>query len=213
MLASDLANKEFMGAQNPDELLHVEFYWHKPLDWNQFQDTGQEVLAKERIPYVRIMQPGDTKSIVETPVREDHKARWPQKWLAWQMREGLIEGAGADIPGWKLEEWKDITADQVRELKHLRFSTVEQLAGASDGQVQRMGIGGIGLREKAKAALKERARAEVKAELEGQERVIEELKARDEKREREMAQMREMIQLMQVAPKPQRGRPPKEVSG
>lgn len=212
MLASDLNNKEFMGAQNPDELLHVEFYWHKPLDWNKFQDTGQEVLA-ERVPYVRIMQPGDTKSIVETPVREDHKARWPQRWVAWQMREGLIEGAGQDIPGWKLEEWKEITADQTLELKHLRFSTVEQLAGASDAQVQRMGIGGIGLREKAKAALKERARAEVKAELEGQERLIADLKARDEKREREMAQMREMIQLMQTAPKPKRGRPPKAVSG
>ena len=86
------------------------------------------------------MAPGNDKRVIETPVREDHKARWPAKWLAWQMREGLIEGAAADVPGWPLKDWPELNEQQRRELEYLRFSTVEQLAGASDGQIQRLGL-------------------------------------------------------------------------
>lgn len=212
MLASDLNNREFQGARNPDDLLDVEFYWHDPVDWNKTQDTGREVRTGQKIPYVRISAPGNLLSVREAAVLEEHKRRWPQKWLAWQIQEGLIEAAGEDIPGWKLESWPILNPDQVRELKYLRFSTVEQIAGASDSQVQRMGMGGMGLREQARQALKERARAEVQAELTSQERVIAELKAKDAQREKELKEMREMIALMQSAPREpakRRGRPPK----
>lgn len=215
MLASDLNNKEFVGAVNPDDLLHVEFYWHEPIDWNKMQDTGREVKTGERLPYVRIMQPGNQTSIIETPVRDDHKARWPQKWLAWQMREGLIENAADDVPGWRIEEWPVIKPDQVRELKYLRFSTVEQIAGASDAQVQRLGMGGIGLREQARAAIKERMRAEVKEELQARDKEIAELREKDAAREKEMADIRATINAMSTpaqeppAQPKRRGRPPK----
>ena len=89
----------------------------------------------------------------------------------------MIEG-GAEIPGWKIEEWPVIKAEQLHELKYLRFFTVEQLAGASDAQVQRLGIGGIGLREQARVALKERNRAEYKAELEAKDKELGDMKAR-----------------------------------
>ena len=182
MLASDLNNREFVNPVNPDDLLHVEFFWKEPvLQW-QTEVQGKEVRGP-RTPFVRIVRPGDNTSIIETAVRDDHKARWPQKWLAWQIREGMIEGAG-DIPGWKLDDWPGIKPDQLNEVKFLRFSTVEQLAGASDAQIQRLGVGGIGLREQARAALKERNRAEYKSEIDAKDKMIADLAARLDKLEK-----------------------------
>ena len=175
MLASDLNNPEFANPQNPDSQLFVDFYWHEP------EGPAPEVNSVPqgrgpRTPYVRIMAPGNDKSIIETAVREDHKARWPQKWMAWQMREGLIEGAAADVPGWKLTEWPEVSEQQRRELEYLRFTTVEQLAGASDAQLQRLGMDGLGLRVKARDAVKNRNAAEIRKVTEKQEREIAELR-------------------------------------
>ena len=175
MLASDMNNREFTNPLNPDDLLHVEFYMHAPLDPNKSQIAGKAVYG-ETVPFVRIMRPGDNTSIIETPVRNDHQARWPQRWLAFQMKEGMIEGV-IDVPGWKIEEWPVINESQVHELKYLRFSTVEQIAGASDAQIQRLGIGGIGLREQARQALKDKYQSAARTELETRDRQIAELKA------------------------------------
>lgn len=176
MLASDLNNREFMNPLNPDDLLHVEFYMHAPLDPNKSQIAGKAVYG-DSVPFVRIMRPGDNTSIIETPVRNDHRARWPQRWLAFQMKEGMIEGA-IDVPGWKIEEWAVINESQVHELKYLRFSTVEQIAGASDAQIQRLGIGGISLREQARQALKDKYQSAARMELETRDRQIAELTAK-----------------------------------
>lgn len=177
MLASDLNNPDFMNPMNPDSLLHVEFFMKEPVNKWQSEHKGKEVRGM-RIPYVRIMRPGDPTSIIESAVRDDHKARWPQKWMAFQMREGMMEGTAVDVPGWKIEEWPVVKGEQVNELKYLRFTTVEQIAGASDGQIQKLGLGGIGLREQAKAAIKERNRSEYKAEMEAKEKEIAEMKER-----------------------------------
>ena len=109
-LESDVGNPNFTGAVNPDSLLHVEFYWHTPLDRNKtdehFEATGklQRIYGTKR-PYVRIQKPGDPRSILEVEVREDHKRRFPEKWLYFQIQEGMID-AGQNQPGWKVEEWE-----------------------------------------------------------------------------------------------------------
>ena len=184
MLASDLNNPEFQGSiPNPDGLLHVEFYWEEPIQQFKSFKAGKPVRGP-RIPFVMIMRPGDKTSIIRTPVRDDIKARFPQKWLAWQMKEGMIEGAGADAPGWKIDEWPVLTMEQKHELNYLRFYTVEQLAGASDTQLQRLGIGGVGMREQARVALKARYREEYDAEI----------KRKDE----ELAQMKERLAKLET---------------
>jgi len=182
MLASDINNPEFVGAQNPDGLMYVEFTWHEPVDkWASEQATekaGKKVLIKgPRQPFVRIMRPGDNTSIVFTAVRPDHKSRWPDKWLNWQMQEGLV-GDGAEVPGWKLEEWTHLQPEQLRELKHMRFSVVEQVAGASDSQVQRLGIGGYGLREEARKALQQKMGQGIRDEIKKKDEEISDMKAR-----------------------------------
>lgn len=170
MLASDIGNPEFVGARNPDDMLYVEFYWDEPVDKNKSEEAGK-VVRMTRTPFVRIMRPGDNTSIIETPVRDDHKQRWPQKWIAWQMKEGLIDGA-ADVPGWRIEEWDVLTDGERHELKYLRFYTVELIAGASDAQCQKLGMGGLAMREKARLALREKMNAGIKAELDAKDGVI-----------------------------------------
>ena len=214
MLASDLNNPEFMNPVNPDNLLHVEFYMHEPINkWDsdlKTYETGRKTVIKMPggpRPYIRIMRPGDNTSIVETEVREDHKARWPTQWLYFQMQNGMID-SGENIPGWKVEEWEHLkqNPELLRDLKYMRFFTVEQIAGASDAQVQKMGIGGLGLREQARQALRDHMGAAVKAEIEKKDREMAEVKA-------QLAELQARLNTPQTPvveqTKKRRGRPPK----
>jgi hypothetical protein len=117
------------------------------------------------------------------------------------MQTGKIANA-ENVPGWQLEQWDELGAEQIRQLKFLRFYTVEQIAGANDAQIQGIGMGGQGLREKAKKALAARNGAAVS----------EEVKARDEKIAELQAQMQEMMDLLKQRPAAEpakRGRKPK----
>jgi hypothetical protein len=80
----------------------------------------------------------------------------------------------------------------------LKFVTVEQLALASDGQLQRVGMGGVGLRERARQYLNRKNRSDASAELEDTKKQLAALQA-------------QMAQLLEDAPK-RRGRPPKELA-
>lgn len=177
MLDSDVANA--------DSLLHVEFFISEEKDYK-----GK--------PFVRIIVPGDKTNIVEQPVREDHKERFPRQWLYFQMKQN--EKEGEDLPGTPLSMWHESSPDelnkgQVEELRILRFQTVEQVALASDAQLQRVGMGGAGLRERARLFLTRKNKSDSSEELATTRKELDELKA----------QMAELI----AARKP--GRPKKEL--
>lgn len=180
LLASDVANPEFVGAQNPDSLLHCEFYMHNPVDkWASEEASYKEGRTitirkyKAEVPFARIMRPGDSTSIIETEVREEHKRRWPNQWLYFQMNNGMLD-EGAQMQGWKLQDWDELKdqPEQVRDLNYKRFYTVEQLAGASDGSVQGLGIGGLGLREKARKSLRDKIAADVTSRIDEKDKAI-----------------------------------------
>ena len=194
-IASDLSNRNFSGAVNPDSILSVEFYWHEAEDVHKSEAAGR-IVKLPKAPYVRISNPGDKTSVIETPVREEHKRRWPERWMYWQMKEGLVDNA--DVPGWRLEEWTHLNSEQVRDLKYLRFSVVEQVAGASDEQVQKIGMGGLGLREAARQALRSRMGAEVKEEMQKKDAEIAALRAADAEKEARLARLEALL----TAPKP-----------
>ena len=199
MLASDLNNPEFVNAQNPDSLLHVEFYMHEPIDkWASEQETQKlgrkKIVKKPPVPYVRIMRPGDQTSILQVAVREEHKQRFSKQWLYFQMQEGLLDD-GHNIPGWKIEEW-DYLKDQselLRDLKHARFYTVEQLAGMSDHQIQQLGIAGPGLAQEAKKALRQHTEGLIKEVEQQKEAEIQELKAQNEAMQKQMQAILEKL--------------------
>ena len=182
MLASDLNNTEYVGAKDPDSGLFVEFYFYEPVDAWASQEKSIEaqrrvVVKLPKQPFVRIMVPGDKTSEWTGVVSEAHKQRFPRQWMAWQISEGLV-GGEEDIPGWKLSEWGELSQDQLHELMYLRFQTVEQLAGASDKQIQGIGMGGLALRDKARVGLRNKMGAETKAALDAKDAEMEDMRGR-----------------------------------
>jgi hypothetical protein len=184
MIASDLNNPAFSGASNPDSMLHVEFYNHAALDTWATKEKGIKTYVKE-CPYIRIAIPGNDKTLVERPATGNDSERFPRQWMNFQMQTGMIANA-ENVPGWQLDDWKEINGDQLRSLKYLRFYTVEQLAGANDAQVQGIGMGGLALREQAKKALADKNAAIVNSAVAERDNEIAELKA-------QMAQLMAMV--------------------
>ena len=149
---------------NADSQMHVEFYVHERDPY-----VG--------VPFVRIMNPGDKTNIFDQPVRDHHKERFPRQWLHFQM-----QGTSADAIGTPLAEWHKLAPEefsdfQMAELHILKFQTVEQVATASDAQLQRIGMGSAGLREKAKGFLAKRNRSETENQLDDTKKQLAELQA------------------------------------
>ena len=150
---------------NADSHLHVEFY------------TNDQKPYKDRpTPFVRIVVPGDKTNIVDQPVREDHKERFPRQWLYFQMQKGDGPVIGTTLDQWHKDDEDEFNAHQMAELQILKFQTVEQVATASDSQLQRIGMGGAGLRERAKTYLTRKNQSANTSELEVTRRELDELK-------------------------------------
>ena len=153
---------------NADEQLQVDFYIAKDVDpkWD-----GK--------PFVRINIPGDKTTIIEQPMNEDHKRRFPRQYLYFQMKqnENDVPVMGTSFDVWIAEGNGDITKGQGEELRILKFQTVEQVANASDAQLQRIGMGSAGLREKAKGFLAKRNRSETENQLDDTKKQLAELQA------------------------------------
>lgn len=217
LLASDLNNPEFTGAvANPDALLFVEFYWHTPIDkWATEEESlkagRRVVIYKKKLKFepggsvsktdeddkqiwIRIMRPGDQTSIIERQMHESDKQRWPDKWIYWEMAEGLRDD-GAGIPGWKIEDWPHLDGQPtlIRDLRYMRFYTVELIAGAADAQVQKMGIGGPGLREQARSDLRNKMAKDLTSEITARDKVIAEQGAALAALQKQMADVLEQV--------------------
>ncbi len=128
-----------------DRNLAVEFYMGSVIDGPASEKAGHPVFMD--YPHVRIHIPGDQHNIVDTKVSQYYKDRFKDEFNAF------MQGKGAGVTGWRLKEWPVVSASQVKTLEYLEIHTVEQLAGLSDTQVQKIGMGGMELRAKAKAAI------------------------------------------------------------
>lgn len=136
-----------------DERLTVEFF----VDNRPGKSTGKT--------YIKIQVPGDVLNIIERPMRDADKARFPRQWLAYQMKNNEMP-----IHGYLLEDWaKDvpdsITHGQIQQLHVLGFRVVEQLAAASDRHLQQIGMGAEGLRNRAQKVIKARNSSEHDREM------------------------------------------------
>lgn len=136
MLATDV--------QDADAALWVRFF-RKPVQNNFKSGQAGHPVFDDKI-FISIIAPGDPNNKVERPVQESDKQRFHKQWGNFERNEAdKVEGSA-------IEEWAAITRSQAEELKYLGVRSVEQLAAASDGQMQRI-MGGHSLRDKAKAFL------------------------------------------------------------
>ena len=127
---------------NPNSHLHRVFYSREVknafLSAAKSNETGKDEIVNERIDYIRISIPGNKNLEIDTPVREEHKKRFPMEWLAYQA-SGLQR---TSVVGTPIEQWPRVVAnpDMAQELRHIKFSTIQSIAGASDAQLQSIGM-------------------------------------------------------------------------
>ncbi len=198
-LETDVANPNFQGARNPDDLLWVQFTT-KPIQ-NNFLTVAQNRPIFEDQTWIEIRVPGNQLLTIERPIEQSDQFRFPRQWAYFKQTNGA-DGQNVGTP---LTQWPLLRPSQIEELKALRFYTVEQVAFASDEQLQRMGMGpGMApsaFRERAKMYLEsanDSAFAVKQAEeIKARDKKIEDLvaaqKASDEKRDKEMAELRTLI--------------------
>lgn len=187
MIASDANNPQFVGAHNPDSALVVKFYSQAVQQPFLTVKEGRPIFHD--VDFIMIFTPGDQLNIIDTVARPDHKARFPQQWAAYQQGKSTDQ----QLVGTPVSAWPFLTAAQAEEFKALKFFTVEQIANASDLQLQRMGMtGGMNphvIRDRAKAYL---AAAAGTAPIEAQAQENAELKER-------LAAMEKQVQAMLAA--------------
>jgi hypothetical protein len=120
--------------QNPNGRLVV--FFHKKDKKNNFKSEQEGRPIFESVIYIKKMVPGDSLSIIDRPMYESDKNEFPQQWAHFKNRQ---EGDQM-ISGTPLIEWPIISTAQAEELRGLKFYTVENIAEASDAQLQRIGM-------------------------------------------------------------------------
>jgi len=111
------------------------------------QQEGRPIFIEREM--VRIIIPGDRRSMAVEIVGEEHKARWPAAYAAFR------QGLEAPLEGTPLREWPHplMTSGRAEELAFFNIKTVQQMAAVNDAQLQNLGMGTRELREAAKVWL------------------------------------------------------------
>jgi hypothetical protein len=124
-----------------------------------FIDSVQDYVASEREgrpifkdeERVEVIFPGNQHTKPVWKVTQEHKERWPQEYEAFKSGHEIA------LNGTPLEQWPILKRAQVMELKAMNFRTVEDVAGMNDHATQRIGMGGVRLRQLAQSYLDEAA--------------------------------------------------------
>jgi len=164
-----------------DAALHVEFYTDALQSGYKSEQAGHPVF--DDVEMIRIITPGDSKTIIETKVDETHKFRFASHYK--RFKDGLVNV----VSGWALKEWPVITASQVKLLNYHNVMTVEQLSTISDQACNTIGMGMMELRTKAKAALSAAA-----GNAENEARAL-----REENLQRELDSMKSQLAALNTA--------------
>lgn len=191
MLASDDNNPNFSGARNPDDLLNVTFYPKAVKDNFNSEKEGRDIFVD--VTYIRLITPGNVLNIIERPIRPDDKFRFPRQWAMYQSANDSNHPAF----GTPLEKWNELSPARAEELKYLKFRTVEQIANASDHQLQVIGMDGNMLKQKAVDFING-SRA-VAADVKANE-IVAKQAAEIEQLKDMVARMNEMMEKMQTKP-------------
>ncbi len=133
-----------------DSRLNVKFYQRAVQ--NNFKTSLEGRPIMEMRDFILIEVPGNQTLTIDTFASDEDKKRFPIEYARFQNEK--TEG---DIEGTLLNDWPVLSAAIAAELKHFKFYTVEQIAGASDSQLNTIGMAAgmspFALRDKAKAFL------------------------------------------------------------
>jgi len=132
-------------VDNSTSNLFVEFYEEALEIPYKSEQAGRPVY--EQRDFVRIMVPGDSMNIIETPATQEHRDNFSRQY------ERFKKGQNAVVDGSPLAQWPVVNKSQVKECAYFEIHSVEQLGELSDSTCKRMGMGYMELRGKARAWL------------------------------------------------------------
>jgi hypothetical protein len=127
MLQTFDGNLDHFDPRNPnagDDRTPVQFYMGAWPDQTASEREGRPIY--QDMEYIRIMTSKD--AIIDRPLRDVDKTRWPRAYQAWKAT-GASEPGSAGTP---LSAWPMMTRAQVEEYKYFKIYSVEQLAEAAD---------------------------------------------------------------------------------
>ena len=139
MIASDVNNPQFVGATDPDSVMIARFY--KRAVKNNFKTAQEGRPVFEDKIYCEYYPAGSTLLKMDVPASEYHKQRFHKQWAYYQQTQG---GDSREI-GTPLSEWPILSPADVENLRGAKFNTIENIAGASDMQLQSIGMGAAGM--------------------------------------------------------------------
>lgn len=168
----------FSGQQERDPTI-PRFYTDEVKDEDASAKAGRPIYRS--VERVELMVPGNTLNKPVLNVTEELRERFRQHYDRWKQGQEMA------TDGTPLEMWPILTAAQVRELKALNIFSIEDCAGLNDQAIQRIGMGGRALKQRAQAYLDDAARGALveqltrekdimEARLAAQDRQLEELK-------------------------------------
>jgi hypothetical protein len=138
---SDISHFDPRNKFAGDEKLPVQFYMGTLPDDAATTREGRPIFRD--IECIKIYNSKD--NVIDRPVRDTDKQRWPGAYNAWKLSGASEPGAS----GTRLEHWPQMTRAQVEEYKYFKVFTVEQLAELPDTTVQKI-MGAPQLRQKAR---------------------------------------------------------------
>ena len=127
------------------------FYMRAVRNPARSEERGRPVF--DEIAYVRVLVPGDRNSVVDRRVSDADRARWPDRWAAFEARRERPTGT-------PIEHWPYLTVAGVAELKALEVLTVEQIADADEALRQRIGENAAALAARARQFLQPQTETE-----------------------------------------------------
>lgn len=133
------------GQQAEKDNTIARFYMRPVQSAFKSNEAGHPVFVDTE--YVEVIIPGNRGTTLDTPARDEHKARWPQQY------ERFKAGQEEPTEGTPVGEWAGCTRSEAEELKYLHVRTVEMLANLDDAAIQKMSMGGLALRERARRFL------------------------------------------------------------
>lgn len=137
---------------NPQNATFAEFFMN-PVEFKAESEKAGRPIYRD-VPFVRLVNAGDRNNVLETKATDHYRAKYRREWEAFERgQHGILEGT-------PLSEWTQISKSQVKEAEFFNIRTVEQLAEVPDTAIQKIGMGWMELRMKARnylAATKESA--------------------------------------------------------
>lgn len=147
-MANGAFTRDFGGSGVPQKGdIRPRFYMDTEKDEKASQEHGRPIFHE--VEMVEMIIPGNPHTKPVQRVRDDHRARWPEAYDRFKA------GQQAAVDGTPIEEWSPLTKSQCMELKALGFQSVEELAAMNESAIQRIGMGGRTLQQKAKAYIEQ----------------------------------------------------------